>query len=113
MLDTQFFAHIVKNQVTAICCTCDRDYVAFRTCEFLLHFVQDRLSGFGPDGIGKARRGGTRRVNHMSRKQNDSGWRLRRLLGWSRRAEYFERLVGAVDQYTQLAEQIQLRSRRV
>ena len=33
---------------------------------------------------------------------------------WVRqRGEYFERLVGAVDQYTQLPEQIQLRSRRV
>src|SRR5580704_5214882 len=113
MLDAQFFAHIVEEQIPATCSTCDRDHFTFGTSEFLLHFVKDRLSCFVPYGIGKARRGSTRRVNHVAGKQDDSGWWLRRLLGWSRRGEYFERLVGAVDQYTQLPEQIQLRSRRV
>src|SRR5215469_5418956 len=113
MLDAQFFAHIVKKQITATCSTCDRDDFTLGTVEFLLHFVEDRLSCFVPDGIGKAWGDSTRRVNHVSSKQNDSGRWLRRLPGWSRRVEYSERLVGAVDEYTQLAEQIQLRSRRV
>src|SRR5215469_10956224 len=112
MLDAQFFAHIVKKQITATCSTCDRDDFTLGTVQFLLHFVEDRLSCFVPDGIGKAWRGSTRRVNHVSGKQNDPGWWLRRLLGWRGGREYFERLVGAVDQYTQLPEQIQLRSRR-